>query len=100
MNTIEVYYAPVCGLCTEAIEFFRSRGLSFMAHAVEWDEAVDAFADTPAAQEMHRRCGQTVDIVPQIFIGETHVPGWRKLQPMIASGEFDRLLESVQSHAD
>ena len=90
--SIDVYYATVCGLCTNAIEFFRSRGLDFQAYSVTWDDAAQQFADSPNAREMHRRCGQKVDIVPQIFINGTHVAGWRKLEPMIASGEFDRLL--------
>jgi glutaredoxin len=42
---------------------------------------------------MKRRAGN-VDFVPQIFINGHHIPGWRKLEPMIASGEFDRLLEA------
>jgi glutaredoxin len=94
MKKIDVYYAPVCTLCTESIDFLRSRGLSFTAHAVEWHAPSDAFVDTPVSQEMHRRCAQTVDFVPQIFIGDTHIAGWRKLEPMIKSGEFDRLLEA------
>jgi glutaredoxin-related protein len=44
---------------------------------------------------MFRRCGETVDFVPQIFIRGTHVAGWRKLEPMIESGEFDRLLRNA-----
>ncbi len=92
MKKIDIYYAPVCTLCTQAIEYFRSQGLSFTAHAVEWDETADAFTDTPVSQEMHTRCGQTVDFVPQIFIDNTHIPGWRKLEPMIESGEIETLL--------
>lgn len=98
MKKIDVYYATVCSLCSESIEFFRSRGLTFTAYAVEWDEAADSFTDTPTAREMHRRCNQTVDFVPQIFIGDTHISGWRKLEPMIESGEFDRLLERRANH--
>ena len=93
MPKIDIYYCSICTLCTEAIEFLRSRNLTFTAHAVEWDEAADAFRDSPEAREMMNRCGETVDIVPQIFIGDTHVAGWKKLQPMIESGKFDRLLK-------
>ena len=94
--SIDVYYARVCGLCTKALEFFRSRGATFTAHAVEWDADHDAFADSPAAREMHRRCGETVDFVPQIFIGNRHIKGWRTLEPMIASGEIDRLVPNPE----
>ena len=91
---ITIYYASVCGLCTKAIEFLRSRNLDFHAKPVVWDNQADAFTDTPNAREMMTRCNATVDFVPQIFIGQTHIAGWRKLEPMIASGAFDRLLES------
>ena len=89
---ITIYYAHVCGLCTKAIEFLRSRNLDFHAKPVEWDNRADAFIDTPNAREMIKRCGETVDFVPQIFIGTSHIKGWRKLEPMITNGAFDRLL--------
>ncbi len=89
---ITIYYTSICGLCTKAMEFLRSRNLPFHAKPVIWDQATDSFSDTPYAREMFRRCGQSVDFVPQIFIGKAHIAGWRKLEPMIASGEFDRLL--------
>lgn len=90
-NKIEIFYAEICGLCHKAMDYFRSRQLPFTAHEVHWDGA--RFVDSPASQEMHRRCGP-VDFVPQIFINGHHVAGWRKLEPMIKSGEFDRLLSS------
>jgi glutaredoxin len=89
---ITVYYTNICGLCTKALDFLRSRNLAFRALPVKWNEQTDAFEDTPNAREMMQRCGKTVDFVPQIFIGKTHIAGWRKLEPMIVSGEFDRLL--------
>lgn len=92
---IVIYYASVCGLCTKAIDFLRSRNLAFHAKPVVWDAAADAFVDTPVSREMFDRCGGKVDFVPQIFIGDQHIAGWRKLEPMIASGDFDqRLLAS------
>lgn len=96
MIEVDVYYAHVCGLCTNAIEWLRSRNISFTAHAVEWDAAADAFVDTATTRVMHQRCGKTVDFVPQIFIGDTHIPGWRALEPMIESGEIDALIPKPQ----
>ena len=89
MQIVDVYYARVCGLCTNALEFFRSRGVTFTAHAVEWDGENEKFVDSDNTREMYRRCGEEVDFVPQIFIGDLHVKGWRKLEPMIESGEID-----------
>jgi glutaredoxin len=89
---IEIFYAQICGLCHKAMDYFRGRGLAFTAHEVHWDAAADAFVDSANTREMYRRCGKVVDIVPQIFINGHHVPGWRKLEPMIQSGDLDRLL--------
>jgi glutaredoxin len=91
---IEIFTADICGLCHKAKDFFRSRNLPFTAYDVEWDKAADAFVDSENTREMYRRCGKTVDFVPQIFInGRHHIAGWRKLEPMIASGEFEKLLQ-------
>ncbi len=92
MPQVEIYYASVCGLCTKAIDFFRQRSVTFTAHAVAWNDEEDTFVDGPNTREMYRRCAQEVDFVPQIFIGKVHVRGWRKLEPMIESGDIDRLL--------
>lgn len=91
---IELYVCDICGLCQKAKEFFRSRQLPFTTHEIFWDKAADTFVDSDLTREMYNRCGGKVDIVPQIFINGHHIPGWRKLEPMIASGEFDRLLQS------
>ncbi len=92
MNNVDIYYSRVCGLCTKALDFLRARGVTFTAYAVEWDREKDAFVDSTNSREMHARCGETVDFVPQIFIGSRHVKGWRKLEPMIESGEIDALI--------
>ena len=89
---IDVYYTRICGLCTKALEFMRSRNATFTAYAVEWDGENDRFVDSPNVRQMHERCGEEVDFVPQIFIGDTHIKGWRKLEPMIESGEIDALI--------
>ncbi|QBG47899.1 glutaredoxin 3 [Verrucomicrobia bacterium S94] len=89
---VDIYYAKVCGLCTEAIHFLHKRGITFTAYAVEYDAAADQFVDSENTREMYRRCGGPVDIVPQIFIGDRHFAGWRQLEPLIQSGEIDRIL--------
>ena len=89
---IEVYFAQICGLCHEAMGYFRSRGWSFEAHEVFWDG--EKFTDTDTTRAMYRRCGGTIDFVPQIFINGHHIPGWRRMQALIASGEFERLLDA------
>ena len=92
MQQVDIYYARVCGLCTKAIDFFRSRGVTFGAYAVEWDGEKEKFVDSENVREMYRRCREKVDFVPQIFIGDRHIKGWRTLEPMIESGEIDSLV--------
>jgi len=98
MQQVDIYYARVCGLCDKAIEFFCKRGVTFTAYAVEWDPEQEEFVDSPTSRDMYRRCGEKVDFVPQIFIGDLHIKGWRKLKPIIKSGEIDRLLPKPAKH--
>jgi glutaredoxin len=84
---VHIYHSKICGLCTEAIDFMHKRGVTFTAYAIEYDSVTDEFVSSENTREMNRRCGGPVEFVPQIFIG-----GWRKLEPMIESGEIDKLL--------
>jgi glutaredoxin len=93
MLRIDIYYASLCGLCTKAIEFFRSQNVDFTAYAVEWDPELDRFVDSDNVKQMYQRCQEEVDFVPQIFINTVHIKGWRTLEPMIESGEIDQLLQ-------
>ncbi len=95
MPRVDIYYASICGLCTKALEFFRSRGVTYTAFAVDWDGENEQFRDSENTRAMYRRCGERVDFVPQMFIGDTHVRGWRRLEPMIESGEIDALLRTT-----
>lgn len=92
---IDVYYAEICGLCHKTMDYLRARHLPFNAHEVVWGG--DAFVDSENTRAMFKRCGGPVDFVPQIFINNRHIAGWRKLEPMIQSGELDRLLASSSS---
>lgn len=89
---ITIYYAEVCGLCHKAINWFRERDLSFFAHEVEWDKEAERFVDSENTRAMYEACGEEVDFVPQIFINGRHIPGWKTLEPMIESGEIEKLL--------
>ena len=91
ISSITIYYSSTCGLCHKAMEFFISRGLDFDARCIGYDPERDAWLPSPNVEELEKRMGP-FDFVPQIFINGTHVAGWRKLEPMIGSGEFDRLL--------
>lgn len=94
MNNIEIYYCSVCGLCTKAIEFLRSSNLTFTAYAIEYDKETDEFVDSQNTRDMYKKCGKKVEFVPQIFINGHHIEGWKKLEPMIESGEINKILEN------
>ncbi len=91
---LEIYFADVCTLCHKAMDYFRSRDLAFTAYEVGYDEAKDEWIPSEHVEDMIRRSGP-VDFVPQIFVNGTHIPGWKKLEPMIESGEFDQLLANT-----
>ena len=86
---VEVFYAEICGLCHQALAFFRGRDVSLITYEVQWDG--ERFVDSEHARELRRRCGE-VDFVPQIFVEGRHISGWRQLEPMIESGEIDAWL--------
>jgi glutaredoxin len=90
---IEIFYADICGLCHKAMDYFRSREIPFIPREVHWDGEADDFVTSDNSREMKDRCGD-VDFVPQIFINGQHIPGWKKLEPMIESGEIETLLAS------
>lgn len=95
MATIDIFYAQMCGMCHKAMDALTERGIPFRSHEVKWDSEAGEFEDSENSREMYRRCGEKVDVVPQIFINGKHVAGWRGLEPLIESGEFDRMMKEV-----
>lgn len=91
---VDIFYNKACGACDEAIEFLHHQGVDFHAYAVEFDAEADRFVDSENTREMYRRCGEDINFVPQIFVGNTHIAGWMKLRPMTENGEFTRLIQS------
>jgi len=90
MARVEIFYAQMCGLCHEAMDYFRGRGIEFDAYEVQWKG--DGWVDSENSRLMKERCGD-VDFVPQIFIDGKHIKGWRTMEKLIESGEIDGLLE-------
>ena len=87
---ILIFYADICGLCHQAMNYFRGRGLAIETREVHWDGS--AFVDSENVREMYQRCGGPTDFVPQLFINGQHVAGWRSLEPLIASGKIEDIL--------
>lgn len=92
---ITIYHSETCGLCPKAMDWFREQNLPFDAKTVVYDPSANEFVDSENTREMNERCGGIAPFVPQIFINDRHISGYRTLQPMIASGEiFDILKEA------
>lgn len=90
MPKVEIYYAQMCSLCHKAMDYFKSKGIEFTAYEVFWKN--DAWVDDDNSREMIRRCGD-VDFVPQLFINDQHIKGWKTLSHLIETGEIDELLK-------
>jgi glutaredoxin 3 len=90
MPKVEIYHAPMCGACHQAMDYFNARGISFTAYEVRWDG--NGWAESENARDMKRRCGAGIDFVPQIFINDRHLKGWKTLSALTESGEIEALL--------
>lgn len=95
MEQVTIYFAEVCGLCHKAMDWMRTQSIPFEAKEIVYDAEADAFVDSPNTREMYERVGKEVDFVPQIFLGERHIPGYRALEPMIESGDVYELLAAA-----
>ena len=82
MSLIKVYTSPYCGYCSAAKYLLESRGYEF--------EEIDLQNDPELMQEIMRKSGQRT--VPQIFIGEHSVGGYRELLAAASSGELEQLV--------
>ncbi len=74
-----------CGYCMWAQRLLAAKGVEV--------EHVNVTFRPASYREMVRRSGGRTS-APQIFIGETHVGGYRELVDMDESGKLDELLAS------
>lgn len=88
---IEIFFSQMCGLCHEAMDFFREKGLAFEAYEVHWQG--DELVDSEPARELKRRVPD-VEFVPQIFIHGRHIAGYRTLAELIKTGEIEDILSA------
>ena len=86
---IEIFFSQMCGLCHEAMDFFRARGLEFEAFEVQWQG--EELADSEHARDLKRRVPD-VSFVPQIFVDGRHIAGYRSLEELIRTGEIEEIL--------
>ena len=94
MPKIEIFFSQMCGLCHEAMDFFRERGLTFDAYEVHWKG--NELVDSENARELKRRVPD-VEFVPQIFIDGRYIEGYRSLEELIKTGEIDTILSKGEN---
>lgn len=82
MAEVLVYSTDHCGFCVRAKDLLQRKGVAFTEVLVDRDPDQRAI--------MERRCGCRT--VPQIFVGETHVGGYRELSQLEREGRLDALL--------
>ena len=83
MRTITVYTRQFCGFCIKATRVLAEAGYAFEEIAADSNPALRA--------ELLQRSGQST--LPQIFVGDESVGGYRELTIMLSNGRFKQLLE-------
>lgn len=81
---VTIYTTAACPYCNAAKELLRRKGIEFREIDVSDDAEFDALI---------RRTGWKT--VPQIFIGEKMIGGYRELSQLEAEGKLDGLLGNL-----
>ncbi|HBJ88668.1 MAG: glutaredoxin [Gammaproteobacteria bacterium] len=82
MPSITVYTRSLCGFCTAAIKLLNEQGFDFEEIAADNNPSLRA--------ELAQRSGQVT--LPQVFVGDLSVGGYRELAMAIADGEFTKIV--------
>lgn len=80
---VEIYTWRYCGFCQRAKMLLDQKGVDYIEHAIDGDNAARA--------AMSQRAGGRTTL-PQIFINDRHVGGCQDLFALERSGELDKLL--------
>ncbi len=83
MSKIKVYTSNFCGYCTAAKQLLASKGYQF--------EEINTQGDQVLMLEIMQKSGQRT--MPQIFVGDHSIGGYRELLAATSSGEFSSLVE-------
>ena len=81
-----IYTTIACGYCMRAKELLKGKQVPF--------EEIDVSYDAEGRRVMMEKAGGRMT-VPQIFIGDRHVGGWRELYELERSGRLDLLLRAA-----
>ena len=83
MPQITIYTRQLCGFCTAATRLLKEKGYTF--------EELAADSNPALRSELLELTGQST--LPQIFVGEESVGGYRELAIALSDGRFAQLLE-------
>jgi len=83
MQAVTMYFKPTCPYCQRAHQLLTAKGVAY--------EGIDISREPERREEMIARANGR-KIVPQIFIGDTHVGGCDDLHALEAAGKLDALL--------
>ena len=84
MKKVVIYTGPRCNYCSAAKHLLNKKKVSY----TEFDIAIDS----SKLKEMQERT-KGARTIPQIFIGETHVGGYKELKYLEIEGKLNSLLE-------
>jgi len=82
MSDIKVYTSRYCGYCSAAKHLLSSHGYEYVE--------IDLQSDRELMIEVMQKSGQRT--VPQIFVGEHSIGGYRELLAAASSGELAHLV--------
>jgi glutaredoxin 3 len=85
--SVRIYTTLACGYCEAAKALLRRRGVAF--------DEIDCSGDATTRQWLVERTGQRT--VPQIFIGDVPVGGYRELSGLDRDGRLEAILEGEDS---
>lgn len=85
MSAITVYTSTYCSYCSAAKQLLSSRGYEF--------EEINMQGNETLMREVMRKSGQRT--VPQIFVGEESVGGYRELLAASINGELEVLVHAA-----
>ena len=85
MKKVLIYTGPLCGYCDAAKALLKKKNISF--------DEIDIGIDQEKRNEMLKKTNGAKTI-PQIFIGDLHVGGFRELYSLEKEKKLDNLLNN------
>ena len=79
MNQVKILTSTTCSYCHAAKDLFNQQGISY--------QEIDATSNTVEVQQLLAKSGSRS--LPQIYIDDKPIGGFRALYKLIKSNEFD-----------